>query len=84
VSAAGRHERAVAQTLGFAHEAALRGDFADAIEWLKVIEVVDGVLPAGWQATRDLWLRGETAADGVPIRRLRVPAAASVRHGAGK
>ena len=57
-------------------KAALRGDFADAIEWLKVIEVVDGVLPAGWQATRDLWLRGETAADGGPD-----PAGARARGG---
>ena len=76
MSAAGRHERAVAQTLGFAQEAARVGDFTDAIEWLKVVEVVDGVLPAGWEATRDSWLRGETAADRGPD-----PPAARARGG---
>ena len=42
-----RHERAVANTLGFAREAAFRGDFQGALEWLAVVEVVDGVLPPG-------------------------------------
>jgi hypothetical protein len=66
VSGAGRHERAGAQTLGFAREAAVGGDFAEAIEWLKVVEVVNGVPPVGWERTRALWLRGETSADGGP------------------
>jgi hypothetical protein len=39
----GRHERAVANTLGFAQEAAARGDFTDALQWLGVVEIVDGV-----------------------------------------
>jgi uncharacterized protein YbcI len=60
---AGRHERAVANTLGLARDAAARGDFAGALEWLGFVEIVDGVLPAGWEQTRVLWLRGR------PLRR---------------
>lgn len=55
----GRHERAVANTLGFAEEAAARGDFRGALEWLGVVEVVDGVLPPGWERTRAMWRRRE-------------------------
>lgn len=58
MSGLGRHERAVANTLGFAQEAAARGDFKDALEWLGVVEVVDGVLPPGWDRTRAAWIRG--------------------------
>ncbi|MGO9906806.1 MAG: hypothetical protein ACLP4R_04735 [Solirubrobacteraceae bacterium] len=59
-----RHERAVANTLGFAQEAAAKGDFAGALEWLGVVEIVDGALPAGWERKRALWLRGGGSADG--------------------
>ena len=47
MSAAVRHQRAVARTLGFAQEAAARRDFDDALEWLGVVEIVDQVLPGG-------------------------------------
>jgi hypothetical protein len=59
-----RHQRAVANTLGFAREAAAKGDFGGALEWLGVVEIVDGALPAGWEQTRATWLRGQTSADG--------------------
>jgi hypothetical protein len=52
----------VAQTLGVAQEAAARGDFEDALQWLRVVEVVDGVLPVEWQRTRAVWRRGERSA----------------------
>jgi hypothetical protein len=55
------HERAVANTLGFAREAAARGDFAGALEWLGVVEIVDGALPAGWELTRASWLRSQAS-----------------------
>ncbi len=58
-----RHERAVANTLGFAREAASRGDFKDALEWLGVVEVVDGVLPPGWERTRAVWRHGRMPAE---------------------
>ena len=35
-----RHARAVAQTLGWADEAAARGDHAGALEWLRTLEVI--------------------------------------------
>ena len=59
-----RHERAVANTLGFAREAAPSGDFTGALEWLGVVEIVDGALPAEWERTRALWLHGEGSTDG--------------------
>ena len=54
----GRHERGVAHTLGFAREAAASGDFKAELEWLAIVEVIDGVLPAGWERTRAVWRRG--------------------------
>jgi hypothetical protein len=50
-----RHERAVAQTLGWAREAANRGDVGDALEWLRVVEVVDGALPPDWERRQTSW-----------------------------
>jgi hypothetical protein len=79
-----RHERAVANTLGFAREAAANGDFAGALKWLVVVEIVDGALPAGWERTRALWLRGQASADGErELRAAREAAAAGigVAHG---
>jgi hypothetical protein len=61
----GGHERAVANTLGFAREAAARGDFRGALEWLAVVDVVDGGLPPGWERTRAVWLRGEPSEVGL-------------------
>jgi len=56
MSDAGRHDRAVVQSFGFAQEAAANGDFFNAIEWLRVVEVVDGGLPAEWERTREYWV----------------------------
>jgi hypothetical protein len=64
MTGAERHARAVANTLGFAREAAAQGDFAGALEWLGVVEIVDGALPAGWELTRAVWRRGQASADG--------------------
>jgi hypothetical protein len=55
VSGAEQHQWAVAQTLGFAQEAAAKGDFHDALQWLGVVETADEVLPAGWEPTPALW-----------------------------
>lgn len=52
MSGAERHQWAVAQTLGFAQEAAARGDFNGALQWLEVVEVLDGGLPVEWQRTQ--------------------------------
>ena len=50
-----RHQRAVAQTLRWAHEAAAGEAYGDALEWLRVIEVVDGALTPGWERTQTSW-----------------------------
>lgn len=49
------HESAVAQSLRWAQEAADSGDFSDALEWLRVVEVVRGDLPPGWGNKQDSW-----------------------------
>ena len=54
-SRAARHERAVAQTLGWAQEAAAGQLFDDALEWLQTVEVVDGPLSPGWQRMQASW-----------------------------
>ncbi len=50
-----RHNRAVAQTLSWANEAAAREAFDDALQWLRTVEVVDGELSQGWQRTKTSW-----------------------------
>ena len=61
MSDGGRHERAVAQSFGFAQEAAANGDFINATE-LRVVEVVDGGLPAEWERTREYWVDRQRSA----------------------
>lgn len=43
--AAERHRLAVASTLGWAQEAAERGDYADALEWVRTVEAIGEQLP---------------------------------------
>jgi hypothetical protein len=50
-----RHERAVANTLCWAREAAAHEAFNDALEWLHVVELVDGALTPGWEQTQASW-----------------------------
>jgi len=52
-----RHEHAVAQTLRWARDAAAGEDFAEALQWLSVIEAIDGTLAPGWQRTQERWRR---------------------------
>jgi hypothetical protein len=49
----------VVQTLALAEGAAARGDFSDALEWLGLVEMLDGPLPTGWEPIRSSWRRGE-------------------------
>ena len=78
----GRHERAVANTLGFAREAAARGDFEGALQWLGVVEIVDGVLPPWWERTRAAWLHGDRSAE-VSLEPPAGVETAGFREGAG-
>lgn len=50
-----RHERAVANTLCWAQEAAAHEAFRDALEWLHVVELVDGALTPDWERTQASW-----------------------------
>ena len=52
----------MARSFGFAQEAAGSGDFFDAIEWLRVVEVVDGGLPVEWERTREYWVDRQRSA----------------------
>ena len=52
-----RHERAVAQTLRWAQEAAVNQSFDDALEWLQTVTIVDGPLSPDWERTRASWRR---------------------------
>ncbi len=40
-----RHRRAVAQTINWAREAAEAGHDQEALEWLRMLEAVEGQLP---------------------------------------
>ena len=55
VHAAERHRVAVANTLGWAQEAAERGDYADALEWLRTVEAIGEQLPPGYLTQRRAW-----------------------------
>jgi len=83
MTGAERHERAVANTLGLAREAAAKGDFAGALEWLVVVEIVDEALSAGWELTRTSWLRGQASAEG-ECERPAAPEAASAGSRVGR
>ena len=50
-----RHERAVVRTLGWAHDAAEREAFGEALEWLEVVERIDGALPPDWERRQASW-----------------------------
>ena len=84
VNGVGGHERAVANTLGFRAEAAARGDFSGALEWLGVVEIVDRVLAAGVGAdARRCGCRGERSAEvGLELPTAGAEAA-GFREGAG-
>jgi hypothetical protein len=44
-----------------ADRSAADGDYAEALEWLAVVESVDGQLPDEFETKRETWLRALTA-----------------------
>jgi hypothetical protein len=41
-----QHHRAVAQTIQWTKDAAIAGHYQDALSWMRVLEAVEGELPA--------------------------------------
>jgi hypothetical protein len=56
VSAHDRHLAAVARTFGWAEEAAARGDYADALSWVQVVQAIGDLIPMEYQTKRRAWL----------------------------
>ena len=50
-----RHLAAVRRSLGWAEDAAQRGDYADALGWVRVVEAVGGPLPDIYITQRQAW-----------------------------
>ncbi len=57
-----RHARAIKQSLRFAQAAADKGEYREALEWLKAVEAADGALPPEWEQTRSVWQARDTDA----------------------
>jgi len=57
-----RHQAAVANTLGWADEAAGRDDYHDALAWLRTLEAIGEILPEQYLAKREAWTRRARAA----------------------
>ena len=50
-----KHRAAVARSLQWADDAALRADYADALGWVGTVQAVDGEIPDEYKAKRDTW-----------------------------
>jgi alkylated DNA nucleotide flippase Atl1 len=60
-----RHLAAVARSLGWALESAARGDYADALGWVRVVEAIGDPIPPEYQVKRQAWLSALAANPGV-------------------
>jgi hypothetical protein len=60
-----RHLAAVARSLGWARESAARGDYADALGWVRVVEAIGGPIPHEYEAQRQAWLSALAPSRGV-------------------
>ena len=50
-----RHRTAVRRSLGWAQESADRGDYADALGWIRVLEAIGEQLPPGYEGKCRAW-----------------------------
>jgi hypothetical protein len=50
-----RHERAVARMLKSADAAAARGDYADALDWLRKLDALGHQLDPAYESKREGW-----------------------------
>jgi hypothetical protein len=56
ITATDRHLAAVSRSLGWAQESAERGDYSDALAWVKAVEATGSQLPPGYHNKRQVWL----------------------------
>jgi hypothetical protein len=56
VSAHDRHLAAVARSFGWAEEAAARGEYAEALSWVQVVQAIGDLIPIEYQTKRRAWL----------------------------
>jgi hypothetical protein len=56
MSAHDRHLAAVARSFSWAEEAAARGEYADALSWVAVVEAIGDLIPVEYQTKRRAWL----------------------------
>jgi len=54
-SSNGQHLAAVARNLGWADESAARGDYADALGWIGVVEALGDPIPREYASKRRSW-----------------------------
>jgi len=59
-----KHERAVAQTLDWADQAAGRGKYADALAWLKMVEAIGDRLSDAYEEKQRHWRAALTSQSG--------------------
>jgi GAF domain len=52
-----KHERAVANTLSWADQAAAYGEYAEALAWLATLDAIGAQLPEVYAAKRPVWAR---------------------------
>lgn len=52
-----RHTAAVARSLGWARDSAARGDYADALDWVRVVEAIGDRIPEEFETMRRAWRR---------------------------
>jgi hypothetical protein len=50
-----RHAAAVRMSLGWAQESADRGDFAEALGWIGVLDAIGERIPPSYEAKRRSW-----------------------------
>lgn len=55
-SQSGKHDRAVASSLDWADQAARKGDFAEALAWLDMLDSIGEPLPESYAAKHAQWL----------------------------
>jgi hypothetical protein len=59
-----RHQAAIARSLGWAHESAARGDYADALSWMTTLDAVGHTCSSKDQAARESWARAHASRNG--------------------